>query len=68
MQPCLLSFSDLHSGADWPSDVQGICPVGRSVLGLFAAFWGPKNAPKRPLNAFWEAKKRHNAIKFDIFF
>ena len=23
----------VHAGADWPSGIQGICPVGRSVLG-----------------------------------
>ena len=33
-------------GADWTSGVQGICPVGRSVLGSFGAFCGPINAPK----------------------
>ena len=31
------------AGADWPSGVQG-----RSVLGPFGGFWGPKNAPKCP--------------------
>ena len=41
-------LEDHPTGADWPSDVQDICPVGRSVLGLFGDFWGPENAPKRP--------------------
>ena len=43
-------------GADWPSGVQGKCPVGRSVLGPFGAFWGPTSAPKCPEMPFGALK------------
>ena len=33
------------AGAEWPSGADGICPVGRSVLGPIEA---QKNAPKMP--------------------
>jgi len=49
---------DGDMGADWPSGVQGICPVGCSVLGPLGALkmhenalWDSINAPRMPLGA-----------------
>ena len=53
----------VDSGADWPSDVQGKCPVGCSLLGLLGAFWGPKNAPKRPKMPYGALKMHQNVLK-----
>ena len=66
---CILGFILItliyspHTGADWPSGVQGKCPVGRSVLGPFGAFWGPTSAPKCPKMPFGALKKHQNARK-----
>ena len=38
----------VHSGADWPFDVQGICAVGRSVLGPLSATTSVHNCGLSP--------------------
>ena len=66
-----------HPGADWSSDVQGICPVGRSVLGPFGALemhqnvlecpLGPKYAPKRHEMPLGAIKMHQNALKLPLW-
>ena len=57
------------AGAVWPPRVQGMCPAGRSALGLF----GPQKCTKTPYNAMWALRsllgsKIHHKGYFGAFF